>query len=343
MFRFDFDDDARAVADVARDFGRLAAPREREAAEAGAVPEDLASEAEASGLTELVRTEGEGGLGLPLLSAGHVTAALVAEAPGIGTALLWPEAVGAFGGGRGTYLLDGGAGCLDYGRPVGVRAEGERLKGDVGFLLAPQRPSPDALVVASTPDGDRLFHVDEGLSLTPVPAMGLEAARLVRATLEGKGEDRGAFGPRERGRLFLLAAPFFHGYGRVALRYALDYASKRQAFGQFIGSFQGVAFQLSEIAMELEAAELIWQEAAWRHDREEDVFPSSAQALRASRDAAYRAVNSTVGILGGHGFVDDHPAERWLRDVETLAALSGNRWALSLTTAGDVEEVSGRA
>lgn len=81
--------------------------------------------------------------------------------------------------------------------------------------------------------------------------------------------------------------------------------------------------------MEIEAAELLWQEAAFRHDQGENALAATAHALRAAKDAAWSATNGCVGILGGHGFVDDHPAERWLRDVETLSALSGNGQALA--------------
>jgi len=332
MFRFDWDEDSRAVADLARDFGKGAAPQEREAAESGAVPAALRRQAQELGLLDLARSADAGGLALGPLAVGNAVAALVAEAPTIGTALLLPEAAALFGAPAGTGFLDGGHGHLGYRRPGGVELSGGHLAGEVAFACLPAESSAH-VVVAAGDLGDVLCRIPaDALRFTPTPAMGLGALRLGRAALAGACEVIGSCGGPERSALFLQQAPFFHGYGRAALGYARDYAAQRKAFGKLIGSFQGIAFPLAEVAMGNEAAELLWQEAAWRHEQGEDAFGLAAQALRAAKDAAFLAVNTCVGTLGGHGFVDDHPAERWLRDVETLSALSGNRQALAQAT-----------
>ncbi len=328
MFRFDWDEDSQAVGELARDFGRGAAAREREAAEGGGVPGELRAQARDLGLLDLQRSPEHGGLGLTALAAGHAVAGLVAEAPTIGTALLLPEAAAIFGQGPGTGLVDGGEGHLGYRQAGGLRLTGRRVEGSVGFAaLGEERLS--YLLIAAGEDGDRFCRVPaSALEIAPRQAMGLGALAMGRVAATADAEPLGACGPRERTELFLYLAPFFHGYGRAALGYARDYAAQRKAFGRLIGSFQGIAFPLAEVAMENEAAELLWQDAAWRHAAGEDAFGLAAQALRAAKDAAFLAVNTCVGTLGGHGFVDDHPAERWLRDVETLSALTGSRLAL---------------
>ena len=328
MFRFDWDEDSQAVAELARDFGRTAQGQEREAAETGTVPAALRKSANDLGLLDLARSADLGGLGLPPLAVGHSVASLVAEAPTIGTALLLPEAASLFGQAQGTLFADGGEGHLGYRRPAGLRITGGRVEGKVA-LAAAGDGMLGCLAIAAGDGGDRLCLVGvDALRLAEARAMGLGALRKVRLEVAGDAEEIGPCGGAERTALFLYLAPFFHGYGRAALAYARDYAAQRKAFGRLIGSFQGIAFPLAEVAMENEAAELLWQEAAWRHAAGEEAFKAAALALRAAKDAAFLAANTCVGTLGGHGFVDDHPAERWLRDVETLSALTGNPRAL---------------
>ncbi len=334
MFRFDWDEDSRAVGELARDFGRSAAAWEREAADGGEVPQVLRAQATDLGLLDLQRHAEHGGLDLGALPAGYAVASLVAEAPTIGTALLLPESAAIFGEGQATRLVDGGEGFRGYRRAGGFAVAGTRVLGSVGFAALGTEPER-YLLIAAGGDGDRLCRVAaSALEIAPKPAMGLGALRMGRVTAGADAEILGPCGQRERAALFLHLAPFFHGYGRAALAYARDYAAQRKAFGRLIGSFQGIAFPLAEVAMENEAAELLWQEAAWRHDAGEDAFALAAQALRAAKDAAFLAANTCVGTLGGHGFVDDHPAERWLRDVETLSALAGNRVALGQAAIG---------
>ncbi len=345
MFRFDWDDDSRAVAELGRDFGRGAAAQEREAADAGAVPAALRRQAEELGILDLMRSEEQGGLGLGALQAGHVVAAIVAEAPTIGTSLLLPEAGAAFGAPQGALFADGGAGALGYRRAAGILLDGDRAAGRIAFAAAPPAPS-ESWLVAAGPGGDRLVKLaSAAVSLTDTPAMGVTAMRRAAVAVDGAAVDQGGFGAAERAALFLGYAPFFHGYGRAALDYARRYAAERKAFGKVIGGFQAIGFLLADVAMEVEAAELLWQEAAWRYGQGEDAWRLAADALRAAKDAAYFAANSCVGILGGHGFVDDHPAERWLRDVETLSALTGNRAALGQAAAqtAQAEEADGVA
>lgn len=329
MFRFDWDEDSTAVAELARDFGRSAASGEREAAESGEVPSALRLQAKDLGLLDLARSAEHGGLGLAPLAVGHAVASLVAEAPGIGTALLLGEAAALFGEGDAIGLVDGGLGHLGYRRAGELRLAGSRVEGSVGFTVAGRDRAAYLLVVAGD-DGDRFCRVPaQVVESSAVPAMGLEAVGPCRVKVAGDAQLLGPCAGPERTALFLYHAPFFHGYSRAALAYARDYAAQRKAFGRLIGSFQGIAFPLAEVAMESEAAELLWQEAAWRHAQGEDAFALAAQALRAAKDAAFLAVNTCVGTLGGHGFVDDHPAERWLRDVETLSALTGHAKALA--------------
>ena len=113
------------------------------------------------------------------------------------------------------------------------------------------------------------------------------------------------------------------GVARAAYEYALRYAQERQAFGAPIGQKQAVAFMLAEMATEIEAIRLLVWEAAWRIDREEGGGRAAHRAHQGASDMAMMVADRAVQILGGHGYIRDHPVERWLREARSLSSLCG--------------------
>lgn len=113
------------------------------------------------------------------------------------------------------------------------------------------------------------------------------------------------------------------GLARAAYEYALRYAQERQAFGAPIGQKQAVAFMLAEMATEIEAIRLLVWEAAWRIDRGEPAGRTAHLAHLGASDMAMMVADRAVQILGGHGYVRDHPVERWLREARSLSSLCG--------------------
>lgn len=120
----------------------------------------------------------------------------------------------------------------------------------------------------------------------------------------------------------LLNAGIALGLARASLEYASDYAKERTAFGRPIGAFQGISFKIADRATELEAARLV----AWKAARAVD--NDDPNALRMVMAACAHAVSTAlataddgVQILGGHGYMRDHPQELWYRDAMTLATL----------------------
>jgi acyl-CoA dehydrogenase len=122
----------------------------------------------------------------------------------------------------------------------------------------------------------------------------------------------------------LSTAAIAIGAGTAALRYAARYSTEREAFGQPISSYQGVVFPLSEAEIALDAARYaIWDLAA-RLDAADDpvrLAEQTGHAVAAANRAARAATVAGVNTLGGHGFLTDHPVERWYRAAGTLAAL----------------------
>jgi alkylation response protein AidB-like acyl-CoA dehydrogenase len=113
------------------------------------------------------------------------------------------------------------------------------------------------------------------------------------------------------------------GLARAAYEYALRYAQDRQAFGAPIGQKQAVAFMLAEMATEIEAIRLLIWEAAWRIDRGEGAGRAAYLAHLGASDMAMMVADRAVQILGGHGYIRDHPVERWLREARSLSSLCG--------------------
>jgi alkylation response protein AidB-like acyl-CoA dehydrogenase len=106
------------------------------------------------------------------------------------------------------------------------------------------------------------------------------------------------------------------GLSQAALDASVVYARERKQFGKPIGSFQGVAFMIADMATEVEAARaLVWR-AAWQKDRGEDYSTAAAQAKLFASEVSQRVTNMGVQVHGGYGYVEEYKVERFLRDAK---------------------------
>ena len=113
------------------------------------------------------------------------------------------------------------------------------------------------------------------------------------------------------------------GVARGAYEYAREYAKQREAFGRPIAQYQAVAFMLAEMAIEIEAARgLVW-EAAWMLDKGQDATRAASLAKHYADEAALFVTDRAVQVLGGHGYIREHPVERWLREGRGFATFLG--------------------
>ncbi len=113
------------------------------------------------------------------------------------------------------------------------------------------------------------------------------------------------------------------GLSRGAYEYALKYAKEREAFGAPIAQKQSIAFMLAEMAIEIEAVRLLVWEAAWMIDAGQDAARSAYLALTGAGDLAMMVTDRAVQILGGHGYIREHPVERWMRNGRGIPAFPG--------------------
>lgn len=116
------------------------------------------------------------------------------------------------------------------------------------------------------------------------------------------------------------------GIMRASYEYAVNYAKERVQFGKPIATNQAIAFMLAECAIEVDSTRLMAWEAAWQVDTEKST-DSITQAAYLAREYANKAgmfvADSGVQVLGGHGFIREHPVERWLRNARGLPMFTG--------------------
>ena len=125
----------------------------------------------------------------------------------------------------------------------------------------------------------------------------------------------------EGGRIAIAAQAL--GIGQAALEEALAYSRRRQAFGQPIGSFQTIQFQLADLATDLEAARMLIWRAASLHDHVDRVAQAAAMAKLHASEAAHRAADRAMQILASEGYRRGSTVERLFRDVRAAEIYQG--------------------
>lgn len=212
------------------------------------------------------------------------------------------------------------------------------LRGDRLTGTHPWAPVPAASCAAVVVlQGERMMLVREGVRYTRVTSCGLEAADASQLDFDAVvpagaiASGRGVARARASGRFWTAAV--LVGVARAATEYAMRYAQERTAFGRPIAHHQGLAFLLVDMATAVEVARLaVWQ-AAVALDRDEDATRAAAWAFAEAAEQALFVGPAAVQVLGGHGFMKDHPVEKWMRDARTLAQLLGGRDAAELSAA----------
>ncbi len=182
--------------------------------------------------------------------------------------------------------------------------------------------------------GPALFLVEssaEGLTLEAEPAMGVRAANLSRLRLDDvrlpahgllAGGADGVY--RECVRLSRLAwCALGVGTSQAVLDYVIPYVKERQAFGEPIAYRQAVAFMVADVGIELEGMRLATYRAAARAESGLDFAREVALARRLAGEYGMKIGTDGVQLLGGHGFVKEHPVERWYRDLRAVGLMEG--------------------
>jgi butyryl-CoA dehydrogenase len=118
----------------------------------------------------------------------------------------------------------------------------------------------------------------------------------------------------DSGRIGIAALSL--GIAEGALEQSLHYAAERKQFGRAIANFQGVQFQLSDMATEIEAGKHLMYHAAWLAQNKRPFSKEAAIAKLFCSELAMRATLKAIQIHGGYGYTKDYPVERMMRDAK---------------------------
>jgi alkylation response protein AidB-like acyl-CoA dehydrogenase len=201
--------------------------------------------------------------------------------------------------------------------------------------LVPRAAEAELFVVAADLEGRPVLFLVEsdqaGLGVEADPGMGLRAASMSRVLLDGVrvgplgllGDADGS-AATECVRLSRLAScALAVGTGQAVLDYVIPYVNERQAFGEPISHRQSVAFLVANIGIELQAMRLVTYRAASRAAQGRSHAREVALARRLCAERGMQIGNDGVQLLGGHGFVKEHPVERWYRDLRAIGVMEG--------------------
>ena len=162
-----------------------------------------------------------------------------------------------------------------------------------------------------------------GLRSSPVAQIAFDGARIPADRLVGE-EGIGfriAMSALDSGRLGIAACAV--GLAQAALDYAAQYARERHQFGKQILDFQGVGFMLADMATQISAARALTLHAARLRDRGHPYSVEAAKAKLFATDVAMAVTTDAVQVLGGYGYVSDHPVERYMREAKVLQIVEG--------------------
>jgi alkylation response protein AidB-like acyl-CoA dehydrogenase len=162
-----------------------------------------------------------------------------------------------------------------------------------------------------------------GLHTSHTMELVFENANIPAANLVGKEGDGFAIAMTalDSGRITIAAGAL--GVARAALEVAVAHAKAREQFGRPIGEFQGVSFLLADMATQLAAARWLVHHAAWLKDEGKPFSQEAAMAKLFATDMAMKVTTDAVQVLGGAGYTQDFPVERYMREAKVLQIVEG--------------------
>jgi alkylation response protein AidB-like acyl-CoA dehydrogenase len=218
--------------------------------------------------------------------------------------------------------------------PFSLQTKAYRVAG--GFRLTgvkslvPLAASAELFVVAADVEGrgPALFVVESSsVTIESEPAMGLRGAGTGRVVLDQVAVPASALLSGDYAECVRLArlgwCALAVGTGRAVLDYVIPYVNQREAFGEPVSHRQGVAFKVADIGTELDGMRLLTYRAASRAAAGLPFAREVALARKLCVDKGMTIGSDGVQLLGGHGFVKEHPVERWYRDLRAVGVMEG--------------------
>ncbi len=217
------------------------------------------------------------------------------------------------GNGGGRWVINGGKRFITNAGQAGTyivtARTGEREDGS---------PEISAFIVEQGTPGFSVGRLEEklGLHASATGELLFEDCRVPDdQMLGGRGEGWKIFlKTLDGGRISIGAMAV--GLSQAALDASVVYARERKQFGKPIGSFQGVAFMIADMATEVEAARAMVWRSAWLKDQGRDYSTAAAQGKLFASEVSQRVTNWGVQVHGGYGYVEEYKVERFMRDAK---------------------------
>ena len=371
-------DDQLAVRDAIRDFvrGRIQ-PRASEWSEAGEFPMTLLPELATIGLTGITVPAELGGSGLDALTAALVAEELGAGDGSVALTLaahnslcighlltaasaeqkqrwLPPLARGEHLGAWALTEPSAGSDAVSAKATAKRDGDGWVLNGQKQFITNGSI-AKFVVVIAATADrrlsafgvsadnpGLRAGRREKkmGLWASDTAQLILEDCRVSEA--DRIGELGAAFGDvrkvLDRGRIGIGALAI--GLGRAAVETATAYAKKRKQFGRALAEFEMIRWKLAQARTELDAGRLLIHRAAVLADAGQPFTRAASMGKLYATEAASRAANASLQVLGGYGYLRDHPVERIVRDARLMEIGEGTSEIQRIVIARDLVQAS---
>lgn len=203
---------------------------------------------------------------------------------------------------------------------VPLAAEAERI---IVYACNSETGKVDGYIVERETEGLEIGERNKLMGLRALPTYQVTLSG-VRVGIENRvggteGTDFRVILNRSRVALAAMAV----GVARASFEYARDYAKERVQFGVPIATKQAIAFLLADMATEVDAARLMVWEAAWQIDQGNDATHAARLAKHYVDNMSLFVTDSGVQVLGGHGYIREHPVERWLRNARGFVTFDG--------------------
>jgi len=358
MSEFNLSEEQKEFQKLARDFSvREIAPKSAHFDESGEFPQDVLNKAFEAGLTNVMAPESAGGLALPFFETaliqeelatgcsaigGYVEASAIAILPLIAEnnadhvkKFIQPLMEKLSFAGFAESMFD--TACNQEQLPKFKKEESEFVLTGTVRVVAGAQCEWFVVKAVDTSGQSSIFIVERKAvgvkSLRAANRLGRKCLGTVDFELNGVklpvDHLIGTAGGADEimsfvtPRALLLFAASAIGISRAALAHSITYAKERKTFGRPIGEHQAVAFMMSDMAKDIEAAKLLTYKGCQLIDQGGNDLDSAAIAKVFAQEAAMRIATDAVQIFGGYGYSREYPVEKLMRDAKTYQVTGG--------------------
>ncbi|HTF32963.1 MAG TPA: acyl-CoA dehydrogenase family protein [Myxococcota bacterium] len=205
--------------------------------------------------------------------------------------------------------------------PLGDRASHFLVlaRGGAGFGF----DALDAFIVPRDAPGLTITQPEKNLGLRALTTVGLALDRVELPASSRLGGERGIDARRLVNASRAAIATALTGLARAVSEYCIPYAKDRVAFGEAIAKKQAIAFGLADMRIETDAMRHLAWKAASQLEHGLDATKSGQLARDYAAEECMKIADNGVQVLGGHGYIREHPVEMWYRNARTLGVLEG--------------------